>query len=229
MPVTKGTFWPITILASSLSRVSRLGVDSTLPSPLFSRNWARNPSTYCPLILLPMPKLKPLPGSTEPRVLAPAALELVPSRPTVPPTLPSRPCHWTPNWATLLALTSTIRLSTSTWARRPSSRSMTSRNCRYCGSGAEMISELVAGSAWICPPVEGWALLPKLLDTPLPKVLVVPVVVLPVALLGVPRLLLDRGLPVLPVSEPVLLAPPLAATRAARKVVASLVASAFFR
>jgi hypothetical protein len=61
-----------------------------------------------------------------------------------------------PNSAALSALTSTIRLSTSTCARRPSSWSITARSCRYCGSGAVMISELVAGSAWICPPVDGW-------------------------------------------------------------------------
>ena len=35
---------------------------------------------------------------------------------------------------------------------------MTARNCRYCGSGAVMMSELVAGSARICPPVDGCAL-----------------------------------------------------------------------
>ena len=34
---------------------------------------------------------------------------------------------------------------------------MTARIWRYCGSAAVMISELVAGSAWIWPPVEGWA------------------------------------------------------------------------
>ena len=44
-PVMKGTFWPITILASSLSSVRRLGVDSTLPSPLLSKKRARKPST----------------------------------------------------------------------------------------------------------------------------------------------------------------------------------------
>ncbi len=42
-PVTKGTFWPMTILASSLSSVSRLGVDSTLASPLFCRKLASAP------------------------------------------------------------------------------------------------------------------------------------------------------------------------------------------
>jgi hypothetical protein len=44
-PVTKGTFWPITILASSLSSVSRLGVDRMLPSPVACRKRARKPST----------------------------------------------------------------------------------------------------------------------------------------------------------------------------------------
>ena len=34
---------------------------------------------------------------------------------------------------------------------------MTLRSCRYNGSGAVMISELVAGSAWMKPPVEGLA------------------------------------------------------------------------
>jgi hypothetical protein len=73
------------------------------------------------------------------------------------PLLPSGPCHWMPNSAALSALTSAIRLSTNTCARRWSSRSITARSWRYCGSGAVMISELVAGSAWICPPVDGWA------------------------------------------------------------------------
>jgi hypothetical protein len=65
-------------------------------------------------------------------------------------------CHWMPNSAALSALTSAIRLSTYTWARRWSSLSITARSWRYCGSGAVMMSELVAGSAWICPPVDGW-------------------------------------------------------------------------
>jgi hypothetical protein len=49
--------------------------------------------------------------------------------------LPSAPCHWMPNSAALSALTSAIRLSTYTWARRASSLSMTARSWRYCGSG----------------------------------------------------------------------------------------------
>ena len=42
---TPNTFWPITILASSLSSVSRLGVESTLPSPVLCKKRAKNPST----------------------------------------------------------------------------------------------------------------------------------------------------------------------------------------
>ena len=34
---------------------------------------------------------------------------------------------------------------------------MSARTCRYSGSGAVMTSELVAGSAWMKPPVEGSA------------------------------------------------------------------------
>jgi hypothetical protein len=44
-PVTNGTFWPMTMRASSLSSVSRLGVDRMLPSALDSRKRASAPST----------------------------------------------------------------------------------------------------------------------------------------------------------------------------------------
>ena len=70
--------------------------------------------------------------------------------------LPSALCHCTPKLAAFLALTSTISASIMTCARRPSSLSITARIWRYCGSGAVMMSELVVGSAWIWPPVEGW-------------------------------------------------------------------------
>src|SRR3990167_534777 len=65
-----------------------------------------------------------------------------------------------PNSAALSALTSAIRLSTNTWARRASSLSMTARSWRYWGSLAVMMSELVLGSAWIWPPVLGWLAVP---------------------------------------------------------------------
>ena len=57
---------------------------------------------------------------------------------------------------------------------------MTARSCRYWGSGAVMMSELVAGSAWIWPPVLGpslpWsgALAPPLPAAPMPPLPPVP-------------------------------------------------------
>ncbi|MNH40041.1 hypothetical protein D3C79_1012950 [compost metagenome] len=42
-PVTNGTLLPMMIFASSLSSVIRLGVDSTLASPLFCRKLASAP------------------------------------------------------------------------------------------------------------------------------------------------------------------------------------------
>lgn len=85
--------------------------------------------------------------------------------------------------------------------------SITLRSWRYCGSGAVMISALVAGSAWIWPPVEGW-LLVLLPGTPL-----VPGV-------GCTDMLALATVPVAPMALLLM---------AARKVVASLVASAFFK
>ena len=60
-------------------------------------------------------------------------------------------CHWMPNSAAFSAETSAISDSITTWARRTSSLSMIWRMFRYRGSGAVMISEFVAGSAWIIP------------------------------------------------------------------------------
>ena len=44
LPVTKGTFWPTTILASSLSSATRLGVDRMLVPETVSRKRASAPS-----------------------------------------------------------------------------------------------------------------------------------------------------------------------------------------
>jgi hypothetical protein len=74
-----------------------------------------------------------------------------------------------------------------------------------------MMSALVAGSAWICPPVDGWLLVP---GTPL------------VPDMGCTVMLALAAVPVVPVVPVVPMAPLL---MAARKVVASLVASAFFK
>jgi hypothetical protein len=154
-----------------------------------------------------VPALPEASAAVMPRMLAPAAPELVPITPMVPsPCLPITPCHWMPNSASLLALTSTIRLSTSTCARRPSSLSITARNWRYCGSGAVMMSELVVGSAWICPPVEGWLAGAALLLAPAPRPLLAEDVdvLLPVLLSPLP----SAGALVLAVDGVLVLAPP---------------------
>ena len=169
------------------------------------------------------------------RMLPPDTAELVPMAPTTPsPLLPSTLCHWMPNSASLLAVTSTIRLSTSTCARRPSSLSITARSCRYWGSGAVMMSELVVGSAWICPPVEGWLLLALLEPppAPMPRPPLPPSPALLLELLA--DAVLDDAAEVASPPEPEVPAaaaplPPPVADMAARSVVASLVASAFLR
>ena len=129
----------------------------------------------------------------------------------------------------------------STCARRPSSLSITARIWRYSGSGALMMSELVVGSAWMMPPVDGWlaSLLP-LLPWPVPRPELPRPPALPLALVLLPRPLVwprpdapvrvrppDR-LPV-PVPPPLLVPLPPALPSAARRVVASFTASAFFR
>ncbi len=164
-PVTKGTFWPITILASSLSRVSRLGVDSTVGVAVAgaagrsrsarSRRCTCVPCRCCEAAAGVLSAAGVLPPGRPSgwRMLAPDRLELVPTTPLLP-TRRSATGHRT--CAALLALTSTISASTMTCARRPSSRSITARSCRYCGSRRVMMSELVDGSAWIWPPVDGW-------------------------------------------------------------------------
>jgi hypothetical protein len=58
-PVGKGTFWPMTILASSLSSVSRLGVDSTLASLSLLKKLAMAPRMYWPPTLPAMPRFRP--------------------------------------------------------------------------------------------------------------------------------------------------------------------------
>ena len=169
------------------------------------------------------------------RMLPPDTAELVPMAPTTPsPLLPSTLCHWMPNSASLLAVTSTIRLSTSTCARRPSSLSITARSWRYWGSGAVMMSELVVGSAWICPPVEGWLLLALLEPppAPMPRPPLPPSPALLLELLA--DAVLDDAAEVASPPEPEVPAaaaplPPPVADMAARSVVASLVASAFLR
>jgi hypothetical protein len=89
----------------------------------------------------------------------PAGLKLVPatSRKLVA-ALPSRPCHWKPKSAASCGRRPRRSCSRCRPARGGcrAGRSR-ARTWRYSGSGAVMISELVAGSAWMKPPVDGWA------------------------------------------------------------------------
>ena len=104
---------------------------------------------------------------------------------------------------------------------------MTARSSRYTGSGALMMSELVAGSAWICPPVDGWLLLAASMLGPLAR----PLPALAPRAIGL--LLPGRDdappPPLAAAPAPALALWPGSAARAARRVTASLVASAFFR
>ena len=59
-PVKNGTFCPTTILASSLSRVSKLGVERMLASVLVCKKFAKLLSTLVPLMLRTVPMFKPL-------------------------------------------------------------------------------------------------------------------------------------------------------------------------
>ncbi len=68
-----------------------------------------------------------------PRMFCPAVPKFVPASPPVPPEpcrLPRPACHWMPNSAAWSLVTSMIRLSMNTWARRMSSLSITERRFR---------------------------------------------------------------------------------------------------
>ncbi len=84
-----GTFWPIRILASSLSSVIRLGVDSTLTEP--SEPSAERIAPR-PVFLLNTPKLPPFRLLTLLPVMVPravcAAVLPMPPLPTVAATTP---------------------------------------------------------------------------------------------------------------------------------------------
>ena len=124
-PVMKGTFWPITIFASSLSSVSRLGVDRMFAFVSDARKRASAPrltmvptpgSVICPLTT---PMLMPGPTFAG---LIDASMILVPL-PRVPKFVPPNnrlrsddssliDCHWMPNSAALSAVSSTMSAST---------------------------------------------------------------------------------------------------------------------
>ena len=143
-PVMKGTFWPTTMRASSLSSVRMFGVDRMLAFDIVSSARART----CRLLIVPTPGNVICPRATPiarprpmvagfcatPRMFWPAPPKLVPASAPVPPPLPCRwprpPCHWMPNSAAWSLVTSMIRLSMKTCARRMSSLSITARRLR---------------------------------------------------------------------------------------------------
>ncbi len=151
------------MLAASLSSVIRFGVDRMLAPPLLCsalasafmlRIWPTPGRLMVPSIT---PIFRPSLGSTSSVVRAPVLSPLPPVAPPkwVPPKVRPLPSiHCTPSSAASVWLTSTIRLSTSTCARRWSSWSITRRRLRYTGSGAEISSVLVATSA--CTEMPFW-------------------------------------------------------------------------
>ena len=76
-PVRIGTFWPTLMVASSLSRVIRFGVDRMLALPSDSSACATAPRPSAPLICLKMPTVRPPVGKTLPPPVAMAPILLV--------------------------------------------------------------------------------------------------------------------------------------------------------
>ena len=191
------------------------------------------------MVILPlvMPRLRPVPSvlieveavmmfwPVPPKLVPPIVL-----RPVLP--RPLRSCHWMPNSAARSALSSTIRASIWTWARRRSSMAMTFCRLLKTGSGAVMISELLATSA--CTMLPGtraapfWLLLSfaQLLPALLPvAAFCVLNVLLPVFVLLPP----DGVLPVRREFWPAALPLPVSLPRMARSIWAMRGASACFR
>ncbi len=76
-PVGIGTFWPTTIFASSLSSVTRFGVDSTFASLEPAKNCSKAPKPCTPNMLCNQPMFRPF--------------VIEPSDPSVPPGLVTAP------------------------------------------------------------------------------------------------------------------------------------------
>ena len=142
-PVTKGTFWPTMMRASSLSSVMMFGVERMFTFDIDSSARARN----CRFAIVPTPGKVIWPFATPiarpcptvagfcatPRMFWPEVPKFVPARPPVPPVpcrLPRPACHWMPHSAAWSLVTSMIRLSMNTCARRMSSLSITARRLR---------------------------------------------------------------------------------------------------
>ena len=156
-PVTKGTFAPTTISASSLSRVTILGVERILLSASEAIALTRNPKSISPDANLPSASDRPAPSDEGTPVVA---IELaMPSAPSVPPPRFEKPIGASlslpssrkliPNSRVLSSVISAITASTSTCARRISSCLITASMFCISSGGAVMIRALVFGSACI--------------------------------------------------------------------------------
>ncbi len=150
-PVTNGTFWPTTISASSLSSVTRLGVERMLL--LASEDSARirtaksvpSSSSEMPPIDSPVPML--VGSEAMPTMFDPAPPKLVSA--AGPSSSVASAANCTPSSRALSSDSSAMIASTSTCARRMSSwRTICSRS-RSRSGGPVTISELVFGSAWM--------------------------------------------------------------------------------
>ena len=80
-PVRKGTFWPTTIFASSLSSATMFGVASTLASVLVSRKRASAAMLYRSPTFFRMPKFSPagmasVASPSRPWLIAPVRLTM---------------------------------------------------------------------------------------------------------------------------------------------------------
>ena len=155
VPVTNGTFAPTTISASSLSRVTMLGVERILLSASDAMARTRNPKSISPEANLPSASDKPAPSDEGTPVVAiepamPNALSVAPPRLVKPIgaslSLPSSR-KLIPNSRVLSSVISAITASTSTCARRISSCLITASIFCISSGGAVMISALVFGSA----------------------------------------------------------------------------------
>ena len=83
-PVMKGTFWPTTIFASSLSSATMLGVARMLASALVSRKRASAPMFHRSPTFCRMPKFRPagiasVASPVRPWLMAPVRLTMLPA------------------------------------------------------------------------------------------------------------------------------------------------------
>ena len=156
-PVTKGTFWPTRISASSLSSAITVGVDRIL-----ELDWVASALIATRMsVPLRYPRLRPVPsrlvGLSEKGLISEMTLpsESVSWRGAAsllkPATvLSSAPAiHLIPSWLPVPSLTSTITASIRTWARRTSSLAITPFMVSSSAGGAVRTREFRDSLTWM--------------------------------------------------------------------------------